>query len=176
MRIRGARIQELLLGLALLAGLVWNFAKAAEINHLQLDSGPTGTRAELVLAQQAEFNVISLSNPDRLVIDLPGSRLASGFKLPAPSGLVKSVRSGHPEPGVTRIVFDLASAVVAMGPRMEPAASGARLVVEWPEDAASARASADPIADIIARVSQPASASPPPAVDPAEASNAATDR
>src|SRR5690606_32447248 len=32
------------------------------------------------------------------------------------------------------------------------------------------------IADIIARVSQPASASPPPAVDPAEASNAATDR
>lgn len=176
MRVRGARIQEILLGLALLAGLVWNFAKAAEINHLHLDSGPTGTRAELALAQPAEFKVISLSNPDRLVIDLPGSRLASGFKLPAPSGLVKSVRSGHPEPGVTRIVFDLASAVVAMGPRMEPAASGARLVVEWPEDAASARASADPIADIIARVSQPASASPPPAVDPAEASNAATDR
>src|SRR5690606_39810258 len=68
------------------SGLVWNFAKAAEINHLHLDSGPTGTRAELALAQPAEFKVISLSNPDRLVIDLPGSRLASGFKLPAPSG------------------------------------------------------------------------------------------
>src|SRR5690606_37749473 len=170
MRIRGARFQELLLGLALLAGLVWNFAKAAEINHLHLDSGPTGTRAELALAQPAEYKVITLSNPDRLVIDLPGSRLASGFKLPAPAGLVKSVRSGHPEPGVTRIVFDLASAVVAMGPRMEPAASGARLVVEWPEDAAGA----DPIAAIIARVSQPEA--PPPAANPAEASNAATDR
>jgi len=171
MRIRGARFQELLLGLALLAGLVWNVAKASEINHLHLDSGPTGTRAELALAQATDFKVISLSNPDRLVIDLPGSRLASGFRLPAPAGLVKSVRSGQPEPGVTRIVFDLASAVVAMGPRMVPSASGAKLVVEWPENAAGA----DPIAAIIARVAQP-EAAPSATATPAEASNAATDR
>ena len=172
MRARGTRIQELLLGLALLAGLVWNVAKAAEINHLQLDSGPTGTRAELALAQQAEFNVIRLSNPERLVIDLPGSRLASDFKLPAPAGLIKSVRSGQPEPGVTRIVFDLASSVVAMGPRMVPSADGAKLVVEWPEDAAGA----DPIASIIASVSQPEPESEPAPANPVEASNAATDR
>src|SRR5690606_27266370 len=134
MRIRGARIQEILLGLALLAGLVWNFAKASEINQLRLERGPTGTRAELALAQAAEFKVISLANPDRLVIDLPGARLARGFRLPEPAGLVRSVRSGQPEPGVTRIVFDLAAPVAALRPRMEPSASGARLVVEWPED------------------------------------------
>lgn len=171
MRVRSARIQEILLGLALLAGLVWNFAKASEINDLQLRSGPTGTRAELALATGAEFRVISLSNPDRLVIDLPGSRLASGFRLPAPAGLVKAVRSGQPEPGVVRIVFDLTSAVAALGPRMEPSASGARLVVEWPDDAAGR----DPIAAIIARVAQPESLAPP-AQDPAQASRAATDR
>ncbi|MFZ7096143.1 N-acetylmuramoyl-L-alanine amidase [Luteimonas dalianensis] len=173
MRIRGARIQELLLGLALLAGLLWNVANAAEINDLRLDSGPTGTRAELLLGGQAEFKVISLANPDRLVIDLPGSRLASGFKLPAPAGLVRAVRSGQPEPGVTRLVFDLDSAVVAMGPRMVPSADGARLVVEWPDESG---AGGDPIAALIADVSRRDEAPAPPAADPTEASNAATDR
>src|SRR5699024_3753077 len=87
-------------------------------------------------------------------------------------GLIKSVRSGQPEPGVTRIVFDLASSVVAMGPRMVPSADGAKLVVEWPEDAAGA----DPIAAIIASVSQPEPESEPAPANPVEASNAATDR
>ncbi|MGY0559762.1 MULTISPECIES: N-acetylmuramoyl-L-alanine amidase [unclassified Luteimonas] len=172
MRIRGARLQELLLGLALLAGLVWNVAKATEINHLRLDSGPTGTRAELALAGETEFKVIRLSNPDRLVIDLPGARLASGFRLPAAAGLVKAVRNGQPEPGVTRIVFDLATSVAAIGPRMEPSAEGARLVVEWPGDGP---AGADPIGRIIAQVSQPDTAAQPPA-NPSAASRAATDR
>src|SRR5690554_4780701 len=151
MRIRGARTQVLLLGLALVAGLVLNVATASELNALRLDGGPTGTRAELILGGQAEFKVISLANPDRLVIDLPGSRLANGFKLPAPAGLVKAVRSGQPEPGVTRIVFDLATAVVAMRPRMEPSAGGARLVVEWPDEAGGG---GDPIAALIADVSR----------------------
>src|SRR5690606_34600326 len=127
---------------------------------------------ELALGGQAEFKVISLANPDRLVIDLPGSRLANGFKLPAPAGLVKAVRSGQPEPGVTRIVFDLATAVVAMRPRMEPSAGGARLVVEWPDEAGGG---GDPIAALIADVSRQ-DQEPPAAADPTRASNAATDR
>ena len=57
MRIRGTRIQELLLGLALLAGLVWNVAKATEINHLRLDNGPTGTRAELAWLKLAALKL-----------------------------------------------------------------------------------------------------------------------
>lgn len=173
MRARGVRIQEVLLGLALLAGVLWNFARASEINHLRLESGPTGTRAELALAQAAEFKVISLADPDRLVVDLPDTRLAEGFRLPAPAGLVRAVRTGTPEPGITRIVFDLDAAVVAMGPRIEPAADGVRLVVEWPGD----HGGGDPLAEVIARVSQPSAPQhdPPPA-DPSSASNAATER
>ena len=178
MRARGTRLQEVLLGLALLAGLVWNFARASEINDLRLETGPTGTRAELALAAPAEFKVISLANPDRLVIDLPGATLARGFALPAPAGLVRAVRSGHPEPGVTRIVFDLADQVAALGPRMEPSASGARLVVEWPGD--HGEAAGDPIAAIIAQVSRDGTPEEPPAprtaAGTAAASNAATDR
>ena len=60
MRARRTRLQEVLLGLALLAGLVWNFARASEINDLRLEAGPTGTRAELALAARY---VLASSNP-----------------------------------------------------------------------------------------------------------------
>ncbi|MEZ0470385.1 N-acetylmuramoyl-L-alanine amidase [Luteimonas salinilitoris] len=173
MRVRGARLQEILLGLALLAGLLWSVAEASEIKHLRLDAGATGTRAELALAKETEFKVITLANPDRLVIDLPGAVLGSGVKLPAPAGLVRAVRSGQPEPGVTRIVFDLAEPVTALGPRFEPGADGVRLVVEWPGDSGGS----DPIGRVIAQVSEgPAEAAAPARADPAVASSAATTR
>lgn len=169
MRVRAARLQEILLGLALLAGLLWSVAEASEIKHLRLDTGATGTRAEVTLTQETEFKVITLANPDRLVIDLPGVKLG-GAKLPAPAGLVRAVRSGQPQPGVTRIVFDLAEPVAALGPRFEPGADGVRLVVEWPGDSAGA----DPIGQVIARMSDtPADAA---RAHSAAASSAATSR
>jgi len=153
MRTRGINFQQILLGLALLAALVWNLAHAAEIRAVQLDSGPTGTRAELQVDREAEFRLISLENPHRLVVDLPGSTLAPRIALPPAAGVVQTVRSGKPEPGTTRIVFDLAAPVVALKPRYETGPQGTRLVIEWPGDGHG-----DPIAQIAA-----ATASPPPA-------------
>ncbi|MBJ6982913.1 N-acetylmuramoyl-L-alanine amidase [Luteimonas sp. MC1572] len=184
MRARGINLQQILLGAALLAALLWNLAHAAEIKGLRVDTGPTGTRAELQLDTQAEFKLINLANPDRLVVDLPGSGLARGFSLPAAVGVVKAVRSGQPVPGTTRIVFDLASPVVVLNPRLEAAGDGSRLVLEWPGDMGN-----DPIARIAAAAQggtvQPAAsagdngAAPqasPPAPDPSAASAAATSR
>ncbi|MDH5824260.1 N-acetylmuramoyl-L-alanine amidase [Luteimonas sp. RD2P54] len=183
MRRRGTPLQEILIRLVLLAGLACGAASASEIKHLRLDAGATGTRAEFALPAETEYKVISLANPDRLVVDLPGVSLGKGVALPAPAGLVRAVRSGQPEPGVTRIVFDLAEAVVALRPRFEPGADGVRLVVEWPGDAGG-----DPIGQVIARVAQPAAttpgnaaaaARPPPGAgtpDPAAASRDATSR
>jgi len=193
MRTRGINFQQILLGLALLAALAWNLAHAAEIRAVQLDSGPTGTRAELQLDREAEFRLISLENPHRLVVDLPGSSLAARIALPPAAGVVKTVRSGKPEPGTTRIVFDLAAPVVALKPRYETGPQGTRLVIEWPGDGHG-----DPIAQIIAAATAsptaaapaqaatspapstvvPEEAAPPaaPAQDPAVASAAATSR
>ena len=182
MRTRGINVQQILLGLALLAALVWNLAHAAEIRAVQLDSGPTGTRAELRVDREAEFRLISLQNPHRLVVDLPGSSLSARVALPPPAGVVKTVRSGKPEPGTTRIVFDLAAPVVALKPRYETGPQGTRLVIEWPGDGQG-----DPIAQIIAATTaasaQAATSSAPsavapeaPAQDPAVASAAATSR
>jgi N-acetylmuramoyl-L-alanine amidase len=172
MRIRGIHVQQILLGLALLAALCWNLAYSSEINGLRLSAGATGTRVEIRLDTQAEYKVLSLSNPDRLVVDLPGSRLARGLQLPAAAGVVSAVRSGQPVPGTARLVFDLASPVVAMPARYETGAEGARLVLEWPDDGG-----ADPIARIAAvtRAAEPVETAPAE-VDPARASADATSR
>ena len=174
MRVKGATIQTALLGLALLAGVVWSVARASEIKDLRIASGATGTRAEIALDAQAEYTVISLGNPDRLVVDLPGTRLPAGVAMPAPGGLVKAVRKGQPVPGTTRIVFDLSGPVVALKPRFEQASGGPRLVLEWPGDGAGAPAVAASTALPAPGAVTPAPA--PAAPDPSVASSQATSR
>ncbi|MCD9030971.1 N-acetylmuramoyl-L-alanine amidase [Luteimonas sp. Y-2-2-4F] len=175
MRARGTRIQEIVLGLALAAGLVWallwNAVQAAELGQVRLAAGATGTRAELSLPAEVEYRVISLADPHRLVVDLPGTDLGRAVALPAPAGLVKAVRSGKPEPGTTRIVFDLHAPVVALKPRFEPGAGGVTLVVEWPGDAPG-----EPVAAAPAQAPTQAEVPPPPSADPVAASREATER
>src|SRR6476659_6721613 len=133
MRVKADTVQKLLLGAALIAALAWNLAQAAEIRSVQLSRGATGTRAEIALdAAPADYRLIHLSAPDRLVVDLPASSVRRGASLPAPAGVVRGVRYGQPEPGVARIVFDLAQPIAALQPQIEPSASGTRLIIEWP--------------------------------------------
>lgn len=168
MRVKGATLQQVLLGAALIFALCWNLAHAREIKGLALEQGATGTRAEVLLDIPAEFTTLSLAGPDRLVLDLPATTLGRGVQLPAGAGIVKAVRTGKPVPGTTRIVFDLAMPVVALKPRLEPTASGARLVLEWPGDAP-----VDATVSIAPPETQPA---PAKQVDPAAASAEATAR
>ncbi|GGK08401.1 N-acetylmuramoyl-L-alanine amidase [Luteimonas terricola] len=184
MRVRGIQLQQFLLGAALLAALIWNVAKSAEINDLRLSAGPTGTRAELGLDAEADYKLIPLSGPDRLVVDFPGSRMAPQLSVPAGAGVIRAVRTGQPTPGTSRVVFDLAVPVVALAPRFETGPGGVRLVLEWPGDHGVAAApatvltaapsAADPIARIAAATQSGAAAAP--AVDSAQASNDATSR
>src|SRR5690606_29879212 len=172
MRTRGINVQQILLAAALLAALLWNLAHAAEIRAIELHTGPTGTRAELRVDGETEYRLISLANPDRLVVDLPASRAAGKLALPAPAGVVKAVRRGQPEPGTLRIVFDLAEPVAAIKPRFEAGPDGARLVIEWPGDghadpiariaALSAAVSPAAATDVAGRPAAPASQAPAP--------------
>ncbi|MEI2455776.1 MULTISPECIES: N-acetylmuramoyl-L-alanine amidase [Lysobacter] len=194
MRVKGATVQKFLLGLALLAALAWNLAHASEIKGLELRNGATGTRAEIALDGAGQYKVLSLKGPDRLVVDLPASHLSKAFKLPAAAGIVKAVRTGEPQPGTARIVFDLAQPVAALKPRIEQGAGGSRLVLEWPGDgnettAAAPKPAAASVATTATPPPKPAAPSPmvaAPAVatapapaaepDPALASNAATSK
>lgn len=173
MRMKGTTVQQIILGLALLVALCWNLAQANEIKGLQLSDGPTGTRVELQLQSQVAFRTMRLSAPERFVVDLPDTA-ARNLRLPAPAGIVKSVRTGQPAPGVTRVVFDLSAPVAPLKPRLETAADGARLVVEWPGDGpakplvAVTPATAVPVASMTAPT-----ASMPPASVPTMASSSA---
>ncbi|MUV15084.1 N-acetylmuramoyl-L-alanine amidase [Noviluteimonas gilva] len=133
MRIKGATVQQWALGAALIFALCWNIARAGEIKGLTLREGATGTRAELLLDGPADYSTLTLAGPDRLVVDLPAAKLGR-FALPEGAGVVKSVRTGQPVPGTVRVVFDLASPVVGLKPRMETTDGVTRLVLEWPGD------------------------------------------
>lgn len=156
MRVKGINLQQALLGAALVGALCWNLAHASEIKGLRVETGATGTRAELLLDREGKYQLIDLKNPDRLVVDFPDSRLGRGLAMPQASGVVKAVRSGQPQPGTVRIVFDLATHVSPLNPRIEQSADGPRLVLEWPGDGIAnaslpkpaAAPSRDPIAEI----------------------------
>ena len=174
MRAKGIRFEQVLLAAMLLAALFWNLANASEIKQLRIESGATGTRAELLLDREGPYKLIDLRNPDRLVVDFPESRLHRGLNLPKAAGLVKAVRTGQPQPGAVRIVFDLAGSVAVLKPRIEQSADGPRLVLEWPGDGDAASTpvtvvamppARDPIAEIAQSTAEVAVAPvPAPAV------------
>src|SRR5690606_9476004 len=135
---------------------------------------------------ETDYRLITLANPDRLVVDLPAGRATGKLVLPAPAGVVKTIRRGQPEPGTLRIVFDLSEPVAALKPRFEAGPGGGRLVIEWPGDGhadpiariAAASATVTPAAkdDIPAAPAPLAPSAQTPAPDPAAASAAATSR
>ncbi|WP_334178883.1 N-acetylmuramoyl-L-alanine amidase [Pseudoxanthomonas sp.] len=114
---------------------------AGEVTGVTLAQGSTGTRAEIQLAGAGQYKTISLKGPDRLVVDLPASKAKAGLRLPVPAGIVRAVRTGQPDANTLRIVFDLASPVAALAPRMEQGGDTSRLVIEWPGDGVAPTAS-----------------------------------
>jgi N-acetylmuramoyl-L-alanine amidase len=132
----------------LMAGLGYAAFAHAEVRlgQLRLSAGDESTRAELQLdAAPGDYRLFSLSNPDRLVLDLPGAALADGFRPPAPNGRVIGVRTGSPEAGKLRIVFDLAGAVRPRT-RVEGSGRASRLVLEMFRDEAAIAANTAPVA------------------------------
>lgn len=147
--------------LAVLPASLW----AGEVTGVSLAQGATGTRAEIQLAGAGQYKTISLKGPDRLVVDLPASKARAGLRLPAPAGIVRAVRTGQPDANTLRIVFDLASPVAALNPRMEQAGDASRLVIEWPGDGATAATSTQ----VAVSAPSTATATPPTATSVSQA-------
>src|SRR5688500_15562475 len=167
MRMKGATVQQWMLGAALLLALCWNITRASEIKQLSVSEGATGTRAELLLDAPGAYTTLSLAGPDRLVVDFPASKLGRRFEAPAGAGVVKSVRTGKPVAGTVRVVFDLALPVVALAPRLESTPDGTRLVLEWPGDGLAAQTVGPTIADPVGGfASVPAAPLTQPALSP----------
>lgn len=157
-------------GLCLASALSW----AGEVRQVALETGSTGTRAEIALAGSGGYKTLSLSGPNRLVVDFPDSSAVRNLKMPAPVGVVTAVRTGQPVPGTFRVVFDLAESVAPFKPQMLKQGQGSRLVIEWPGDAPASVAKAS-----AAGAPTPAAPKPTPAAvaaQPDEAPVTATTR
>ncbi len=85
---------------------------AASLTAARIWPSPDYTRVTLESGAPIEFKYFSLSNPERLVIDIegvePGEALAAlPAMINAEDPFVANVRSGLNRPGVTRVVFEL---------------------------------------------------------------------
>ncbi|WP_305805478.1 N-acetylmuramoyl-L-alanine amidase [Stenotrophomonas sp. YIM B06876] len=128
-------------GLCLAGASAW----AGEIRGVSLAAGATGTRAEIQLSGGGSYKTLSLAAPNRLVVDFPGSSSMHGLKVPAPAGVVTAVRTGSPEPGTFRVVFDLAESVAPFKPQMQVQGADSRLLIEWPGEMPLAKAVPDAV-------------------------------
>src|SRR5580704_14937822 len=89
-------------------------AHAVDVRAIRLWAGPDSTRVVLDLSGSAQHSLQVLKNPDRVVLDVTGARLAGGARsAPAGAGAVKQVRMARQPSGGLRIVLDLARPIQA---------------------------------------------------------------
>jgi N-acetylmuramoyl-L-alanine amidase len=97
----------------LLSTLLLLPAHAVDVRAIRLWAGPDSTRVVLDLSGSAQHSLQVLRNPDRVVLDVAGARLAGSARAaPAGTGTVKQVRMAR-RPGELRIVLDLARPIQA---------------------------------------------------------------
>jgi N-acetylmuramoyl-L-alanine amidase len=125
----------------LLATLVSRPVIAVEVRDVRVWAAPENTRVVVDLSANAAHSLLVLRNPDRVVLDVAGARLAKGaHSRPAGAGAVKVVRMAHRPSGELRIVLDLARPIQAKSFLTPPNAHyGYRLVVDLGTAAAADR-------------------------------------
>jgi N-acetylmuramoyl-L-alanine amidase len=103
---------------------------ATTVRKVELSTASSDSaRIVLDLSAMPARNVFTIektgSKPDRVVIDLPATHLASGLRLPQPAGPVLSVRSGM-QPGKTlRLVIELSRKL-----QPEVSVNGSKLTID----------------------------------------------
>lgn len=107
-------------------------AQSATVENIRVWSEDGRTRVVLDLSAPAEHNIFTLRGPDRLVVDLKDSRLASGLEdLPQGTGALTRIRSGLRANGQLRVVLDLSESVRSRSFTAGPNSKyGDRLVID----------------------------------------------
>lgn len=132
-------------------------ALAADIHGVRLFGAPGYTRLVLDMSGPVAHQISVLHDPERVVIDIPDAALRARA-MPRAQGYVSTIRSGHPESDVLRVVLDLNTAVRPRSFALRPDADhGHRLVVdlESPDSASASpkRAAPERERDVIVAIS-----------------------
>jgi N-acetylmuramoyl-L-alanine amidase len=149
------QLSQCAVGLLLAVGLLQP-ALAVDVRNVRLWAEPDNTRVVVDLSGRVQHSLSVLHNPERVVLDVPGAKLAKSAKAPAGTGAVKRVRVSHSPSGNVRLVLDLSRPITAKSFLSTPNAHyGYRLLVDLSGGAARA--------DSIARVDRPVKAKHAPA-------------
>ncbi len=145
---------HVLLKFLLLCGvLASGWAQALQLSATRLWPSPDYTRITLEAAQPVVHKYFTLSNPERLVIDLEGVEAGAALdalagQLTAEDPYIGAIRVGKNRPGVMRLVLDLKTPVKPSVFPLQPLGEyGHRLVIDlYPTQPAPATAAApDPL-------------------------------
>jgi len=124
------------LGVAAVSPCLLAAGTATQLRSIELTPDAGGLRITLATSSPTSHEMFMLDHPDRVVIDLRRTRLASGVRMPDGIGLVETVRSGVRPGGTLRIVLEMKSAVPARSQWFASGESGNRLVVALGKDVA----------------------------------------
>lgn len=128
--------------MALRAVIAWILALftvpvlAADVNGFRVWTDPDKTRAVLDLESRSDYQVFTLENPPRVVIDLPKADLNRTLTLVDEyAGVIDGVRHGRPDKDTLRIVLDLENNSTVKSFMLDPTSDyGHRLVIDlFPE-------------------------------------------
>jgi len=126
--------------IALFLALFTITAYAAEVSGFRVWTDPEKTRAVLDLSARAEYQLFTLQDPDRVVIDLNESHLQDSLQFePEHAGVISGVRHGSPQQNTLRVVLDLSANSKIKSFLLNPAGQyGHRLVIDlYPENSAT---------------------------------------
>jgi len=151
-----------LLAVVLMAGAQTPGSEAtrATLEKVTVVRGDGGVSIEMTTKGAVTPKVETLSSPDRLVVDLPNTLLATAAgRISVSDASVKGVRTGTDAGGTTRVVLDLerpSKYELVPGP-------GQKLILKIADDPRVAHATASPV-----KVAAPvaANATPAPAMEP----------
>lgn len=135
------------------------FAEVPELKDVRLGVHPDKTRFVLELSEALPYRVFALSDPHRVVIDLPETSWGTAQEQISPMGLVTAYRVGKFQNGHTRFVLEVAQPTSTSKTFLLPpkGTTGPRLVVdlmpvtltEFIEQAGLATGDFDPTAPVI---------------------------
>lgn len=108
------------------------FANAADVEDLRMWRAPDHTRLVFDLSDSVSYNLFTLNNPDRVVIDIERSSTSNALDgLDFTGSPIDAIRSGSREGDTLRIVLDLNAAVRPSSFSLAPNSEfGNRLVVD----------------------------------------------
>src|SRR5918994_2679793 len=116
---------------ALLLAAFAHSAPPVTVKDVRVWAGPDATRLVFDLSAPVEHSVMTLQNPDRVVIDIESAHIDATRALPEGQGFVKQLRVGPQGRSDVRFVIDLASPASPNSFNVAPSGSyGHRLVVD----------------------------------------------